>query len=380
MRFCFLISLIFILSNCTPKQNKRDNDCITVNFERAVTKKIKLNDIAGSLEFTFLEFDKQNLVGKILNYKITNQYILIVDQQQKLFVFKKDGKLVSVIHNIGKGPSEYINIEDFTIDSKEQFITILDPSNGKILQYNILGSYINEYPIAYNHAAHISSLIDNHYCVYQSARFSEKYFNIHILDSKFQTLNSIKDPGGIYLKKSPYMFDVNWYNYNNNTYYKEVMVDTIFKINDNHISEPYIRLDLGKRKMPNKYYTNTKAFQKGIHKFYQMGEIVESQKYIFFRIFLDQKKKHFLYKKGKTQLLFNLEAEALPNNQELDINFWPEYIDNNEIMYRFIDPTILYEKIKSNPKASAIKHLIESNDNPVLLSVKLLNNEMQISN
>jgi len=79
-------------------------------------------------------------------------------------------------------------------------------------------------------------------------------------------------------------------------------------------------------------------------------------------------------------LLFNLEAEALPNNQELDINFWPEYIDNNDTMYRFIDPTILYEKIKSNPKASEIRHIIESNDNPVLLSVKLSNNEMQISN
>jgi len=131
MRFCLLISLIFILSNCATKQNKQDNDCTTVRFESAVTKKIKLKDIAGSLKFTFLEFDKQNLVGNILNYKITNQYILIVDQQQKLFVFKKNGKLVSVIHNIGKSPSEYINIEDFTIDSKEEFITILDPSNGK---------------------------------------------------------------------------------------------------------------------------------------------------------------------------------------------------------------------------------------------------------
>ncbi len=376
MKYYLLILLILILSNCNTNYNLDNNNYFTVDFDRAVTKRVNLNEIADSLEFTFLQYDKQNLVGRILNYRITRNYILLVDQQQKLFIFKRDGNLVSVIHNRGKGPSEYINIEDFTINSNEQYIFILDPGNGKVLKYNIYGSFINAYSIPYTHAAHISNHFNGNYCIYQSARFSEESFNVFITDSNFNTINSIKDPGGEFIKNIPYLLDAQWYNHNNHIHYKEVLVDTVFRIKKKFKSEPHILFNLGKYKMPDKFYTKTKYYQMGAHKYYQLGNLYESKKYIFINTYFDNKEKYFLYKKDNNRLLLDLGADALVNRHSLDINFWPAYIDEDDRMYRFFEVGELYNKLKSTPKAKEIKHLLEYNDNPVLISCKIIDKNL----
>jgi hypothetical protein len=372
MKYFLLVSIIFILLNCSTKYNLDDKSYITVDFEKAVTREMDLNEVADSLKFTFLQYDKQNLVGRIINYRITKNYIFLVDQQQKFFIYKKNGDLVTVIHNRGKGPSEYIDIEDFTIDSNEEYIYILDPGNSKVLKYNIYGTFMNGYSIPYTHAAHISNHFNGNYCIYQSARFSEKSFNVFITDSNFNTINSIKDPGGQLIKNIPYLLDVLWYNYNEYIHYKEVLVDTVFRIKKNFKSEPHILFNLGKYKMPDKYYTETKYYQMGAHKFYQIGSLLESKEYIFISIFFNNKKRYFLYQKNN-RLLLNLNTDALvENSRNLDINFWPAYIDEDDRMYRFIEAGELHKKLKSTSKVNEIKHILEFNDNPVLISSKLI--------
>ena len=351
MKYCLLTLLILILTNCGSKESVNANNYHIVDFKKALKKEIGFNEISDSLKFTFLQYDKQNPVGEILKYKITKNYLVVVDQQHKLFVFKRNGNLVSVIDDKGKGPSEYINIEDFIIDSNEKFIIVLDPKNEKILKYDIHGDYIKSYSMNYTHAAHISNLTNGNYCVYQSARFSEENFNIFILNENFQLINSIIDSKGAILKESPYLLDVNWYNYNNNTYYKEVLGDTVFKITQKNASEPHMLFDIGEVRMPDKYYTKTGHYQKNAHKFYQVGKIIESKNYAFIHVVFNNKNKYFLYYKNKKT----------------------EYIDDNETMHRFIDPIELQSRLKSIPKTEKIKKILKSNDNPVLLSGKLLN-------
>jgi hypothetical protein len=372
MKYLLLVSLILVLSSCSTKNSIDDKSNIKVDFEKAVTREMNLIEVADSLEFTFLQYDNQNLVGRIINYRITKNYIIIVDQQQKLFIYRKNGDLVAAIHNRGKGPSEYIGIEDFTIDSNEEFIYILDPGNSKVLQYNIYGAFINGYSIPYTHAAHISNHFNGNFCIYQSARFSEEGFNVFISDSNFNTINSIRDPGGELVKNIPYLLDVLWYNHNEHVQYKEVMVDTVFRINKDLKPEPHILFNLGKYKMPDNYYTETKYYQMGAHKFYQIVNLLESEGYLFINIFFNSKKKYFLYQKNN-RLLLDLNADALvDNSRNLDTNFWPDYIGDDGRMYRFIEAGELYKNLKTTPKGNEMKHILESNDNPVLMSSKLI--------
>ncbi|MDY7396714.1 6-bladed beta-propeller [Aureibaculum sp. 2210JD6-5] len=357
--------------NCKPDNNKINSGYYIVDFDNAKDKEMKLYEVADSLKFTFLQYDKENPVGEILHYKVTENYLFIVDQQQKLFVFKKNGDLVTFIYNKGRGPSEYITIEDFIVDSREESIFILSPTSGKLLKYDIYGNFIESFSINYTHAAHISKLTNGNYCIYQSARFSENNFNIFFLDKNFQVINSVIDSKGAFIKKIPYLLDVVWGNHNNSTYYKEVLSDTVFKINQKNTSEPYILFDLGKKRMPDKYYEKTGYYQKNAHKFYQVGSILESGKYFFLQIAYNNEKKYFLYKKNNNEsLIINLGTKGFSNN--IDIDFWPEYIDDSETMYRFIDPIELRSKLKETSEANEIKNILDSNDNPVLLSGKLL--------
>ena len=370
--YLYLILFILTLLSCNPKNVVEREYFSIVDFDILSNKKKELVEIADSLNFTFLQYDKQNFVGKILNFKITENYLFIVDQQQKLFVFKRNGNLFSVINKRGKGPEEYIQIEDFTITPNEKFVVILDPYNSKVLKYDISGNYINNYSIEYNHSAHISSIGDNRYCLYQSARFSDENVNLFITDSTFNTVKKIKYPGnGEFLRKIPYLLDVNWYNYENSIYYKEVVVDTIYKMNLEKLTfNPHFAIDLGKWKMPDKYYTNTKYYQMSANKFYQIGKICESENYLFLNIFYENNFKYFIYKKKDEPLLFEVNSNELPNQIGNDISFWPDYIYKN-VMFKFIEAGELYDKLKSTPFSGEIKKNMELNDNPILMSCKI---------
>ncbi|TKG94558.1 6-bladed beta-propeller [Puteibacter caeruleilacunae] len=374
---CFIVFFVFmIFSSCKNKTTESGGECIHINFDESLEKHISLSDIADSLKFTFLQYDEANLVGEILNYKITDNYILLVDQQQKLFVFKRDGKLLTVIDGKGKGkgPSEYVNIEDFLVDSAEKSIIILDPRNGKVIKYDIEGNYLSSYSMEYNHAAHIGALDDGGYCVYQSARFSKSNSNIFLTDDSFKTTDSIKDRGdGDLLKKIPYLLDAQWYCNENSILFKEALVDTVYKVTntDKARLQPHIFLDYGDRKIPQDYYTNTQYYQKRAHRFYQVGKITESQQYVFLMMIHENSRKYYLFhKKGEHQFLY-LGKNGLKDDSLVDLEFWPEYIHGNTVS-TFIGAGELYGKLDDSEKAKGITKILETNDNPVLITFELM--------
>ncbi|MEX2568776.1 MAG: 6-bladed beta-propeller [Cyclobacteriaceae bacterium] len=366
-----ILILVLTFTNCKSDKNRDHVNNSIIDFENFISNEANLYDFADSLEFTFLEYDTGNLVGKILNFKATKNYLFVVDQQQKLFVFKKNGDLFSFIHNKGEGPSEYISIEDFIVDSNEKHVVILDPRGGKLLKYDIFGNFIDRYSIGYTHATHISKLMNGNYAIFQSARFSNENHNIFLLDQNFQKVDSIVEPIGTFIKNLPYLFDTHWYDYDNNACYKEFLVDTVFRVNENNRSEPHLLFNLGKKRMPNEYYTETNYYRQHAHKYYQIGNISESKNYVFISVTYNNKSKYFLFDKEKSQLE-DLGLNALPiHTFNLDIEFWPAYV-YEETLYQIIDPTELYQKLKSSPKAYKLKQILELNDNPVFLSCNLL--------
>ncbi|HYQ56106.1 MAG TPA: hypothetical protein VEP89_02085, partial [Draconibacterium sp.] len=191
---------------------------------------------------------------------------------------------------------------------------------------------------------------------------------VFIVDSNFQLVSSIKDSGGAILKDLPYLLDVHWYEHETNTYYKEVLCDTIFTISRNHHSLPHFILDFEKKKMPYKYYTNTKYYQMGAHKFYQLGNIIESGEYVFFQILFNRKSNYFIYHKTD-KLLFDL-GNRNPNH-DLVQTFWPEYIDDEDIMYCLVNSIELTNMLSPSNTTQVIRQTLELNDNPVLISSKL---------
>jgi len=89
-----------------------------------------------------LETTKESLIGTINSLQVFDNKIFILDgyMAKKLFIFDMNGKFISQIGNFGKGPGEYIDISDFTINVDEKHIYIRD--NQSIHQYTTEGVFI----------------------------------------------------------------------------------------------------------------------------------------------------------------------------------------------------------------------------------------------
>ncbi len=148
--FYSLIVISFLFS-CSFN-SKDTSDIIRIDIDNSKT--IEPLSVIDSIQMINLETNEKSLIGKVKKLIIYNNIIFVLDsRQQALLRFSSKGKFLNKIHKIGKGPGEYISINDFCIDKTENRIILL--ANGRnILTYSFEGKYIG------------SSILKNYVCHY----------------------------------------------------------------------------------------------------------------------------------------------------------------------------------------------------------------------
>ena len=106
-------------------------------------KEIHLQDIAD-IEYIPLETTDDVLLNQVavLHY-ISNNYIVItnVDRRGNIFIFNRNGKIISYFNRQGQGGEEYIGITSVVFDEKNEEIFVLSNQNHRILVYSVSGEY-----------------------------------------------------------------------------------------------------------------------------------------------------------------------------------------------------------------------------------------------
>lgn len=160
---CIQLCIIYSCSNITKNksENKKEsyevtplisNDSIiVVDLDNAIqTELLYLSSLIKNVHVVPLETKGEILIGRINKLLIHNNQLFILDMTfaKSLFVFNKDGSFSHKIGSIGKGPGEYINISDFSIDTKNNVIYILDSHSQKVnLHDTATGKYIKSVKI-----------------------------------------------------------------------------------------------------------------------------------------------------------------------------------------------------------------------------------------
>lgn len=135
-----IFSLASILASCTREKNnmKEIKEIIEINPNEAKDK-IYLSELVDSLMYIKLQTDPNCIIGRITKIYIKEKFIYIVDAtQQVVFVFDKQGKFVSKLDKLGKGPDEYLHINHVFVENDEKFVEIIG-SRGKdikLLKYS----------------------------------------------------------------------------------------------------------------------------------------------------------------------------------------------------------------------------------------------------
>jgi hypothetical protein len=100
---------------------------------------LKLSDLIEDCTLVQLETTKQSILGDIFRYIYISDKNIIIDDTRGVFLFRGDGKFISKLINVGRGPGEISISHTMFYYEKEHLLFINDLFNSmdKILCYDI---------------------------------------------------------------------------------------------------------------------------------------------------------------------------------------------------------------------------------------------------
>jgi hypothetical protein len=120
------------LLSCS-NQKKDNNKIKTVFFD-------KFSNVSPSeiLKRSFIKLETTDdcLLGYFKQIAFAKNMLLIL-YQNKIFVFDEKGSYITQINRTGQGPGEYLSIESFFINEKNNSICLISGSSAKVLFFNL---------------------------------------------------------------------------------------------------------------------------------------------------------------------------------------------------------------------------------------------------
>jgi hypothetical protein len=244
LRFLVIITAIVSLAcNRTQTQTETINYCPTISANPNDTAGFKLSKFSKNKDFTFLETCDSGLISRIqkLIQVKGNYYLMTSTNRGQLFIFRANGKFVNKFGRIGKGPGEYSELFDFSVDLSNNHVYLLS-STKKIIHLDdklkwIEDIQLKKVPCAFD-LHRLAVFRDNLFF----RTYSQQNFSLLITDKKgyFKKFyfhvpsSSVKS-----FRNFIVTTDTLWY-------YRE-LCDTIYSFAGNSLNpKPYLKINFGK--------------------------------------------------------------------------------------------------------------------------------------
>jgi hypothetical protein len=133
--------LASILASChNIPDNSGKNLPFKIDIENCKTLiDLKLSDLIDSCTLVQLETTEESIIGGFFRYIYISDKYIIIDDTRGVFLFRGDGKFISKLINVGRGPGEISISHTFYYSEKKNLLFINDLFNNmdKILCYDI---------------------------------------------------------------------------------------------------------------------------------------------------------------------------------------------------------------------------------------------------
>jgi len=373
-----LIAILAVFFSCYPKRENQEK----ITFQNVLSidtyqdTNLKFSQFCDSVKNISLETNETSLIGNIQKVLIYEGWIFVVDKEMtnSVYIFKDNGEFIKVINHRGKGPKEYQQIEDITIDKNNNELVLLDNDGKKILFYDFFGNYQSEVHIDF-WASSIAYIGSNHF-LFDLSSYHEGH-NLLITDRRGTPVKEMypitteafyTDILKMYSAFSPYKNGVNInFPVSNDVYYFD---------NENEEIEPSYFID----------YSDQGISQKGLEAIGSVAEFRELSKKglrVGSEFFLESDRYIYMFA-GKKNQLVNILIDK-KENKWYEGNFLDDSLnvpllnivgvtENTFISYLY--PSLLLnfwkalpEEEKKKPKNKALKQLIatiDDDDNPIL--------------
>jgi hypothetical protein len=385
--FC-VVSIILCCCSCTNESENNFEfyavgDDIIINPSE--TNEIRYSQLFNSVNYIRIPTDSNFLIGNIDKLLITENHVLIMDKyiSRSVFIFDKAGKNKIQLYKQGRGPGEYIAMQDIYFNSTTQELSIYCNMRKKMLYYDLTGKFIREKPITYN-AGRVIPVGEN-YAVFCEYRLNEKfkkerqYPNL-LLSTKTDSLISStcffsNVDVSIVWSSLP---DFSQWN-KKIAAIKPDHCNIVYHVTEDSIYPAY-HLDFGKYSLDTRYWKKTKEYGTSVEKvddycnrlgFCESYNFLEDSDYLYFN-YKQNKKIHFAFYSLKTKKLVN--AHKLTNDMDQITLFYPKFFQDKKFYCLLSSEDIIMAKKYLAQNQLIPTHIldnVEEFDNPVIVVFSL---------
>ncbi len=370
----FFTLLLITLFSCYQKGNSDRTDDELMKIEIGpddLVDEINLSQIIDDFYLVQLETNENCLIGNINKIVCYKNYILVFDLfNQTLFLYNENGDFLRKISKRGGGPGEFLELQDFSVDSISNQLLLLDYQ--KIHKFSFDGKYIESMNIPFiassfsllpfdNIAFYGGAQEDRIIITDNSGKIKRKYFP-YSLRSRINPLQPIS-------------------HYNNKTLFDIPFCDTIYMIKEKGIT-PFLFLDFGDLSFTYDDYNNLSDVQKqNVANYVHSSNIfmyhylfIPTRKYFYFAITTGEVAYSGFYDLQTGNKLFFPMKETNNDLFKASFQFFPLGVKNNDFIFSLSANSILMSTENEIIKSKKIDSIIKSIDeysNPVLLFVKI---------
>lgn len=378
--FIFLIHFLIYNNICFGQ--------LDINLDKALENKgeLLLNEIASGIDFVKLETTNNCLFNDPSEIKIINERIYFYDRKlSQFFIFGRDGKFIKSFGQQGKGPNEYVNIQNFAFDKIKNELIIFTRER-KMLKYNLNGDLTGTCPV---NASTFSLLpLNGQYIGYYPSPvcLENKKYILSLFDSNGILKNSYFT--NIPCQERDAILFNRFYPFGDELRFWDCSIDTVYSIDYKFDVRPVYSFS-SKRIMPHEMYSSFNSYQAGLHQYMTIQKIMESDRYLFIKGMAQTygTGMYVVYDKstGKSNLLQDDDFKkiGIKDNMISPLYFWPNEIladgtmvccsqipDLKEIFTNFDGKS----KFLLQNKYQELKKIVENSkidDNPILFLIKL---------
>ncbi len=324
---------VLLNKNCTE---------ITIKDFPQHKQALRFSSVFDSIKYIKLKTNKQSLIAKIDKIEILDSCIYILDRRisKSVFIFDLDGNFIKKIKRVGKGPGEYLLLQNFFFEHSKNLLTLF-VNNNKFIYFDTLGNYIGEKKLPF-FAGQAAWLENNTYAF--DLHFKKPPFNLLCVDieaNKFSQffpydIKKISDIG---------ILPIDFHHSYSQLLYKPALNKSIYEIRNHCLDKQYS-------------FNSSRDFK--------VFDFFDTSKYLFFSLALEEEQYLTKYVYDKNTKLVIEEYIFFDDINSLPYSGIICGSDENRIILQ-IEPTTLKEITKkSNFTLPPLMKDINPNDNPIL--------------
>ena len=136
----FVVFLVIV--SCSSFRESPKSDGIFIDLNKTVSQSV--NNIFKRVELIPLETNDKSTLAEIKKVVFHNGHYYILNfQKNAIVIFDEKGKFSRKFERIGKGPGEYLGIDDFEINPYTGNLELMQV-DGRLMTYSISGDFLTE--------------------------------------------------------------------------------------------------------------------------------------------------------------------------------------------------------------------------------------------